>query len=154
MTTAPITLKGELLFPTEYVAAAELKGRDVTLTIARVQVDELQRKGSSAKERKPIIYFTETKKKLVLNKTNAKTIAALYGGEVSAWAGKRITLFPTTDKFGRETVDCIRIRPKAPPAKGQAAPAPAQQQSEPDQDQGQSDPISDSDIDAAFGAGQ
>lgn len=110
-----VTLQGQLLFPSEYIGAADLKGRDVTLTIAAVKVTELKMQGGKS-SRKPVVHFVERpEKKLVLNKTNAKTIAAVTGtGEALQWVGKRITLFPTTTTFGRQTMDCVRIRDRAP----------------------------------------
>lgn len=113
-----------LLFPSLYLSAPDLRGEDRTLTIRAVAVDEL--KTSAGTEKKPCVYFEETKaaaerdgkkeRRLVLNKTNAMTVASLYGYEVDEWVGKRITLFPTqADAFGK-TVDCIRIRPTVPPA--------------------------------------
>lgn len=111
-----------LLFPREYLGAPDLKGKDVTLTIRRIVVEDLETK--DGKEKKGIVYFEETKaaaekqgikeKRLVLNKTNAKTIAAIYGNEVDDWTGRRVTLFPTTCQSFGETVDCIRVRPGVP----------------------------------------
>lgn len=62
---------------------------------------------------------------LLLNKTNAKTIAQLYGNNPGQWVGKAITLFPSTTSVGGEEKDCIRVRPKVPgKERQQAAPAP------------------------------
>lgn len=127
------TLGGDLLHPSEYLAAVEFKGRDVSLTIADVKRDELQMKGGK-KQIKPVLYFEETGKKLVVNATNAETIAALHGREAEGWIGKRITLFPTRAKFGRETVDAIRVRERVQPRKGGATPAPAPTATEPERD--------------------
>lgn len=49
-----------------------------------------------------------------LNPTNRKTISQLYGTKPSAWAGKFITLYPTTTEMAGQTVDCIRVRPTVP----------------------------------------
>ena len=108
----------QLLFPSQYVSAADLKGRDVTLTIERVVLRDLHLSNGGT-ERKPVIHFVypdarRDRKKLVLNKTNATTIAQLHGPVPSQWAGQKITLYPTTCKFGRETVDCIRVRDRSP----------------------------------------
>lgn len=108
-----VTLGGELMFPSDYVAAVEFKGKDVTLTIVSVKLEELVMVGGT-KKKKPVVCFAETKKKLVLNKTNADSIAVMYGGEARTWAGKRITLYPTKAKFGREMVDAIRVREVVP----------------------------------------
>jgi hypothetical protein len=110
-----------LMFPTDFLAAPEFKGKDVALTIKAVSVDELPVAGKSTKDKRAVVRFEETPKKLVLNKTNAKTIARLLGNETAAWVGKRVTLYPTTTKFGPDTVDCIRVRDALPPAKDKAA---------------------------------
>lgn len=111
-----------LLFPTEYLAAPDLRGKDVDLTISSVTAEML--KSANGEEKKGVIYFRELhqhaektgekEKRLVLNKTNMKTIAAMHGYEGNEWAGKRITLFPTTCSAFGETVDCIRVRPTEP----------------------------------------
>ncbi len=103
--------------PSDFVSAHELKGRDVALTIKSVSKEELAVAGSSKTETKAIIRFVETPKKLVLNKTNATTIARLLGVLTREWVGKRIALFPTTTRLGPDTVECIRVRPKLPPPK-------------------------------------
>ena len=112
-----------LMFPNRYLAAADLRGKDVTLTISALKQEELQCSNGS-KESKWIVYFKEMERRkgddqkcLVVNKTNATTIAKVYGPETDNWIGKPITLYPTTTRFGRDTVDCIRIRDRAPTRK-------------------------------------
>jgi hypothetical protein len=102
----------ELMFPTKYVKADELKGRDVTVTVASIVKEHVQVRGGVAKDCW-VIAFTETPKLFIVNKTNAETIAKATGTEqASEWVGKRITLYPTKTECKGETVDCIRIRPK------------------------------------------
>jgi len=105
-----VTIGGDLMFPGKYVAAPELRGKDVTLTIKSVSMEELVRVGGK-KDRKPVVMFNGARKGLVLNVTNANTIAAMYGPRTEDWVGKPVTLFPTKAKYGREIVDAIRIRP-------------------------------------------
>lgn len=112
-----------LLFPSLYLGAVDLHGKDAHLTMRRVVVEVL--KTERGDEKKPILYFEETKKKadasgakekrMVLNKTNAMSIAALHGNEVDGWPGKRITLYPTKAEAFGKSVDCIRVRETAPP---------------------------------------
>lgn len=111
------------LFPSLYLGAHDLQGKEVALTIRRVVVEELKTSGGS--ERKPTVYFQETQakaaqnkteeKRLVLNKTNAKSIAKMYGPEVNDWVGKRITVFSARVAAFGEEVDAIRVRPVPPP---------------------------------------
>jgi len=109
----------KILFPSLYLGAHDLGGKDATLTIRKVVVEELRTERGS--EKKPVLFFEETKtkaekagtpeKRLVLNRTNAKSIAEIHGPEVNDWAGKQITLFATkVDAFGK-SVDALRVRP-------------------------------------------
>lgn len=108
-----ITLNGQELFPSDWLGAPDLAGKDVVVTISKVDRAELYtpRKGKSVKV---IIEFTGKRKRLVCNKTNASTIAKLHGTEVLKWVGKAITLYPTTCQNGPQTVPCIRVREIAP----------------------------------------
>lgn len=108
-------------FETEFLGAWDLAGEDRTVEIARVTNPTLRTEGGS--QRKPVICFRDTEKKLPLNKTNMKTIVGLYGTKVREWIGKRITLYPTKTKFAGKTVDAIRVRPTRPegPARGVAS---------------------------------
>ena len=111
-----------LMFPSEYVAAPDLKGKDVVLTITRVSQETIKTSGGD--EMKPLIYFEETaaaakktgtkEKRLVLNKTNMNSIADMYGYEADEWVGKKITVYPTTCSAFGDTVDCVRIRKGVP----------------------------------------
>lgn len=103
----------------EFIFAFDLDGRDVTVTIAKVVAGELTSAGGK-KTKKPVVFFEGKAKGLALNASNAKTIATLYGNYVEAWVGKQITMYPTTTQMNGETVECIRLRPKVPPAKNGA----------------------------------
>lgn len=92
------------LFPGRFIKAADLNGKDVTLKISAVVVDELV--GDKGTEMKGLISFAGAKKQLVLNKTNGLCLKQMFGRETDAWVGKRVTIFPTT--FNDEP--CIRIK--------------------------------------------
>ena len=93
------------IFPSRYVRAADLQGRRVTVTIKHVAVERMGKDG----EAKPVVYFRNATKGLVLNRTNAMIIASLYGPETDAWTGKAITLYPTQVRAFGATHDCIRV---------------------------------------------
>jgi hypothetical protein len=105
----------------KYLKAADLNGREVTLKIASLQMETF---GKEADE-KPVLSFDRTEKRLALNKTNARTIASMYGKESDGWIGKTITLFPTTTEYAGDMVACIRIRTTFKERAPQAAAAPA-----------------------------
>lgn len=107
------------MFDSEYIGAWDLP-RDVTVTIASVKAGQLVgEKGRTAK--KPILRFERTEKAFAANKTNCKTIAAMYGTNTREWIGKRVTLYATVTEFGGKQVECIRVRPQVP-AEAKRAP--------------------------------
>lgn len=106
-------LNGKLLFPSKYISAIEFQGRDVTLTIAGIKIEELKLRGGG-KETKPVLSFKGTKKQMVMNKTNASSIAEMYGPAAEKWVGCKVTFYPARTQCGRETVDCIRVRDTRP----------------------------------------
>lgn len=101
------------MFDREMLGAFELLGKDVTVTIERVEAGVLTSEGNK-KTKKPVLSFKGKDRKLAINKTNGKILAGMFGNDVRNWAGKSITLYATTTKFGRDTVECIRIRNQAP----------------------------------------
>ena len=131
-----VTFDGELMFVSEYVGAPELKGKDVTVTIASV-VKEQVAMTDGGKKTKLVIRFKESAKKLICNKTNGDSISVIHGNESKQWAGKRITLYPTTCLAFGEMVECIRVREVVPSANGKPSeqkPAETQAEREPGAD--------------------
>lgn len=97
------------LFPNRWLKAGLMKGRDVTLTIRDVTLEKLPEDNGGEKVH-GILAFEKTERNMEINKTNGLCLRAMFGADLSKWPGKRVTLFPTTDKFGGETVDAIRVR--------------------------------------------
>ena len=104
------------LYPGRFLKSDLLKGHKITLTIADVDVQDLI--GETGKpSAKVIVTFNRPQAEawakipldLVLPKTNGECLRRMFGNRPSDWKGKRITLFPSTTKFGRADVDCIRV---------------------------------------------
>jgi len=110
-------------FPSKYLSAADLPDDgDLIVTITDVTMESVGL-GAEASE-KPVLYFQEAKKGLILNKTNTETICSLYGSETDDWEGKRLALFATEVDFkGKQTL-AIRVRTRAPRATRPGAAAP------------------------------
>jgi len=120
-------------FPTKYLKAEDLEGKSFNLTIDHVMREEMFAHGGGT-ENKLVVYFKEAKKGLVLNKTNAFSIAEILGNpETDDWGGGMIQLYPTTiQAFGAET-EAIRVR-KCPAVEADSAPAPVVELEVPGQD--------------------
>jgi len=96
-------------FPSKWLKSSDVE-EDLTLTIRAVEVETVGQ-GEDAEE-KPVIFFEETEKGMVLNKTNANTIAGLYTPETDNWVGKKITIFATEVDFGGKQTLALRVRMK------------------------------------------
>lgn len=101
----------DLLHPTRFLKSAEFKGKDVTLTIADVVLEELEREDNS-KEAKGVMAFRDSPKLLVLNRTNTDCLKSMFGVETERWKGKRVTFFPfpMKDPFTGQPITAIRLR--------------------------------------------
>ena len=130
------------LLKSEFLCAADLDGRDHTVTIRGVKVAHIEKNavvqqsatkgavkfadGPPDASGKPTEY-----KPMLLNATNTRAIVRLYGKDPKPWAGKQITIYPTTVEMTKSEVvdgrrvqtkekkDCIRVRPVAPGAKAE-----------------------------------
>jgi len=123
--------------PSKYVQAADLKPGGVTVVLDRVAMEPV----GQDKKVKPVLYFQNASKAMVLNSTNDEEIGKLFGDDDREWRGEKIVLYPTTTTFGGKTVPCIRVRPvdgdrtyeppKPAPAKARAKAKPAPEAEEP-----------------------
>ena len=100
-------------FDSSLLRVWDLNGRPKIVTIKAVKQGLLRTKDGT-REKKPVVYFVEFDRPLVLNKTNGATVAALHTTNPKNWPGKKLTLYPTTTSVGGKTVDCIRIENKEP----------------------------------------
>ena len=110
------------MFDREYIGSWDLpRDRDAVVKIRDVKAAVLNNGRQSNK--KPILYFDGKEKGMVCNKTNAKTVASLYGNDVAGWIGKSIALYVATtrDPSGGDDVECIRVRPTPPKAEKDGA---------------------------------
>lgn len=95
----------------DYIGAYSLDpDQDLTVTIDYVAREQIT--GTGGKKEECTVAHLVNNKPFILNATNSKSIAKLYGNFIEDWAGQKITLFATTTRMGGETVECLRIRPK------------------------------------------
>jgi hypothetical protein len=98
------------LFPGRFLKSGLFKGKDVTLIIRDVRIEEMpdERGGNKIKG---IISFERTPLELILNRTNGEAFKKMFTADCDAWKGKRVTLYaaPWRDPSGEDTT-CIRVR--------------------------------------------
>lgn len=88
------------------------EGEELIAIISFVQVEEIKNQ-QGATEKVPVARF-ENAPPMVLNITNTRTIASLYGERYDEWAGKAIQIYATeVNAFGQKTT-ALRIREAIP----------------------------------------
>jgi hypothetical protein len=101
--------------------AAEKKLRIKNVTEEQIGMDK-------DKEHKLVVWFTNDKHGLILNRVNNRTIRGAFGDAVDGWNGKIIVVFPTTAEFRGKMGPALRVRippPKQPPSAAAVAPQPS-----------------------------
>lgn len=92
------------IYPSKYLKADDLMGREVRVIMATVEMEKI------GDDNKPVLYFKGKDKGVVLNKTNASTIAAAYGNESEDWFDQPLILFSVMVDFQGKVAPAIRCR--------------------------------------------
>jgi len=95
-------------FPSNYLRATDLGGKEHDVTIDRVESDVFENDGR--KQKKPIVFFRDNAKPLVVNKTNFQLIAKACGEDSKDWPGKSICIYPVMVSFRGKVQEAIRVK--------------------------------------------
>ena len=74
----------------DYLKAADLKGKSVNVTVKDVCTATFNNDGKD--QDKLVLFFKGRDKGVVLNVTNTRAMAAAYGPESDKWEGKKVVL--------------------------------------------------------------
>ena len=88
------------------------EGEELVCEISNTGIQTIKNK-SGKDENVPVILFTNAPP-MVLNITNTKTIAALYGDLYNQWVGKSIQVYATKVKAFGAVTTALRVRPVIP----------------------------------------
>lgn len=118
-------------FPSNFLKSEDLNGKAVVVTISEVEFDRIGKDTSEGK--KLILSFEGKEKKMVVNKTNAKTIEKLYGDDTDNWIGKPIKIVTREVEFQGDVVWALRVSLEKPAgSKPSPATAPEPEEEDPD----------------------
>lgn len=101
-----------------YITAAELVGKEPTLTIERVTLEKVESlkatddDGGGKMRDRIVVYFKEARggRGWLLNRTNAECLKELWGRETNDWIGKRVTLYTAQVRVGPKMEPGIRVK--------------------------------------------
>lgn len=125
-------------FPSKYIKSEDIKaaGRPVPVVIDRVEMETIGQ--GNEQEEKPVLYFRNKSKGMVLNVTNGNTIKDAYGDDTDSWLGQPIELYVARVSYAGKMMDGLRVQlpsvqrqPAARPAQQMHAPAPSQRPAPP-----------------------
>ena len=105
------------MFPSTYLKATDLVESDhpePVLQIKDCAMEEMPAFEGKEPETRPVIGFTNSDKRMVLNQTNASMIAFLHGEETDAWQGKLIQLHTQPVAFKGVVNPAIRVKDTVP----------------------------------------
>jgi hypothetical protein len=91
-------------FPSKYVKAADLGGREVKVIMQNVEREKL------GDDMKLVLYFKGKERGLVLNKTNSNTIVDSYGDDTDDWFDQPLIMFSVMVDFQGKVGPAIRVR--------------------------------------------
>jgi hypothetical protein len=104
------------MYPSRYLKAADV-GRSRQLTVRKVHMEEV----GQERETKPVMYFMDETRGLILNKTNCNAAASiLRSADTANWVGKQLTLHVEAVHYAGRSTPGIRIRGGASPAQAVA----------------------------------
>jgi hypothetical protein len=125
------------VFTGRWLKATDLGDKTPVVTIKKVVLDTIE------DEAKLIVFFEKVARGLVLNKTNANSIAEITGTrDYGDWNGYQIKLIKVKVEYQGKRVDGIRIEP-APKGKTNSKPKP---EAEPFPEEEEATEITDDDV--------
>lgn len=93
-------------YQSPWLAPADLQGRAPRLTIEAATLEEV-RNQKGGQDKKIAVAFKGARKKLLLNKTNARALAAAYGNNTEGWIGKGVVLQLARASNGKDTIELV-----------------------------------------------
>lgn len=115
-------MKASDAFPSKYLKATDILNKRIQVIVLRVEMESID----PSEPDKPVCYFKNGSKPMVLNKTNTSVMVDLYGDEMDDWAGKPAIL--TTHRVtyqGKPTNGLLLESPPAGTKVPKAPPPPA-----------------------------
>lgn len=114
-----------------FLKAEDLQGKVVNIAIERVSLEKVKDSDTGNEEQKLVAHFAGKDKGLILNRTNADALNAIFGtDDYDYWRGVVQLFVDPNVRFGNRTVAGLRVRaaagvqnPTIPPPMAQSAVA-------------------------------
>lgn len=94
----------EEFFPSKHLKAADLDGKEIKVTIARIDREKI------GDDMKAVVYFNGKTKGVALNKGNTKILADAFGRDSNGWFGQEVILYAIWTEYQNKPVQGLRLR--------------------------------------------
>lgn len=109
----------------EYLNPSHFAGKtEAVLTIREVTADHVYRQREKREIETPVLWFRETKKGLVLSRTNRLMLAQLFGDDAARCIGQKVRLKLTPMRVAGREMQVIRVHPVGAGGNGAGQPEP------------------------------
>ena len=96
------------VYPSQWLVADDLQGRQATVRISGVKVEDLRQRDGS-KEPRIILSFAGKSKLLACNKTQARALEEITGTDLfEKWIDAQVILAPAVASNGKPTIAILR----------------------------------------------
>lgn len=111
------------VFQSDYLKADDfggIEGRPVLATINHATLETM-----NDNTQKICLHFREYDKGMLLNKTNATTVAAYAGPDTDDWGGKQVVIYVAMVEYQGKSTEGLRLRQPKPQPNAKSAPVAA-----------------------------
>ena len=102
-------MKASDAFPSKYLKSSDVKTKQRIATISHLETETV---GQDKKE-KPVLYFEDGVKPMVVNRTNFEELEAAFG-DSDEWPGHKVKVYCAPTQYQGKRVDGIRVQPIVP----------------------------------------
>jgi hypothetical protein len=101
------------IYGSKYFSVPDLGGGNLRVKIGKVDVADLREKDGTTRK-KYVLFFNGQEKAMVLNKTNAMTLAGAFGKNRADWVNQGIELYSEMTGLGKPGLRIRALRVQKP----------------------------------------
>lgn len=92
------------LYPRQWLRPDDLGGRAFTVKIISAVVQDFHQPADNTVKPAIVLTFERAQRRLILNKSQAMSLAEILGDSLAGWPGRSIALTPATGRTGKPTI--------------------------------------------------
>jgi hypothetical protein len=112
-------------YGSRFLGLVDIGDRKIRTKISKVRMEEVKDRETGKTRKKPVVFFENIDKPLVLNVTNKETLVNAFGKKPAGWLNATVGIFVDPNvMFGGQKKGGVRLRALLPPAAAKPALKP------------------------------